>query len=115
LLQFVAQNTLETNQNDPDSEFLDGSNRSFDFGLRGVIAPHCVDRDRQLASAVLFLNDLDNLPAFVLSAVRADAVRELRFVAIRTLGHDGPSQRIVRAARGGSPLRVPSFWIWHCL
>ena len=45
--------------------------------------------------------------------MRAGAVRQFRFMAIRALGDSGPPQRIMRPPRGGSSLRVSSFGIRH--
>ena len=47
-------------------------------------------------------NDFDHFAALVLSAVRANAVRQLRLMAIGTLGEPGGLQRIVRAAGAAS-------------
>jgi len=61
----------------------------------------------------LFLLDFHYFAAFVLAAMRAHAVRELRLVAVRTLGEPGGLQRIVGAAVIRPPLGVSAFWIRH--
>jgi len=43
--------------------------------------------------------------------MRANLVRLFHFVAIRTLGHSGLGQKVVRAPRAGPALRMPSFWV----
>src|SRR5204863_5570451 len=48
-------------------------------------------------------------------AVRADAVRLLRLVAVRTFTEPHRLQRVVRPALGRSRLRVASFWIRHLI
>ena len=55
-----------------------------------------------------------DLAAAVVAAVRADAVRRLRLVALRALAEADRLQRVVRAALGRPGLRVSSFWIRHC-
>jgi hypothetical protein len=64
-------------------------------------------------SGALFFRNLDYFAAFVAAAMRTGAVRELGFVAIRTLGMAERAQMVVGAARGGAFLGVSSFWIWH--
>jgi len=46
-----------------------------------------------------------------MSAMRANLVRLLHFVAIRTLGQRGLGQKVVRPPRAGPALRMPSFWV----
>ena len=64
-------------------------------------------------SGSLFFRNLDHLAAFVTAAMRAGAVRELRFVAIGALGAAQGAQMVVRPARGGALLGVSAFWIRH--
>src|SRR5690348_5536332 len=63
----------------------------------------------------LFFRNFDDFAALVTSAMRAGAVRQLGLVAVGTLRAARGAQRIVSAARGGAPLGVSSFWIWHSL
>jgi hypothetical protein len=63
---------------------------------------------------MLLFGHLNHFSALVLAALGANPVRELGFMTTGALGHDGPGQRIVRAARGGAPFGVSSFGIWHC-
>jgi len=46
-----------------------------------------------------------------MSAMRANLVRLLHFVAIRTLGQRRLGQEIVCPPRAGPALRMPSFWV----
>ena len=55
----------------------------------------------------------DDFAAFVLAALRANAVRQLRLVAVGALRKTGCLQRIVRAARARAPLGVSTFGIRH--
>src|SRR5258708_13744671 len=48
-----------------------------------------------------------------MSAMRANLVRLLHFVAIRTLGQRRLGQEIVCPPRAGPALRMPSFWVRH--
>jgi hypothetical protein len=65
---------------------------AFDFGNRSLIAPHRIYGNGYHSfrlmrlQAVLFRCGFDNFAALVLSALRADAVRLFRFVAVRALG-----------------------------
>src|SRR5258705_10256091 len=54
-----------------------------------------------------------HLASRVVAAMRADAVRCLRLVALRAQIGRGRLQRIVRAALGRACLRVSAFWIRH--
>ena len=62
---------------------------------------------------MLLLGDFDYFAAFVVPAVRANAVRELRLMALRAFGRRRLLQVIVGPAGGGAPLGVAPFWIWH--
>src|SRR5262249_54362687 len=62
---------------------------------------------------VLFFVYRPHLTAAVVPAVRADAVRRLRFVAVRALTQAGRLQRVVRAALGRPRFGMSSFWIGH--
>jgi hypothetical protein len=64
-------------------------------------------------SAGLGFRDLDDFAVLVLTAERADAVRQHALVAGRALGKALGLQVIVRAALGGAALRVASFGIRH--
>src|SRR5467141_4878817 len=48
-----------------------------------------------------------------MSAMRANLVRLLHFMAIRTLGQRRLGQKIVRPPGAGPALRMPSFWVRH--
>jgi hypothetical protein len=61
----------------------------------------------------LLFGDFDDLAAFILAAVRANAVGNLGFVAIGTLGENRAGQRVVRPAGGGTALGMTSFWVRH--
>lgn len=47
----------------------------------------------------LFFGDFDHFTAFVLTALGAGPVRELRLVAVRALGDSGVAQMVMRPAR----------------
>jgi hypothetical protein len=51
LRQFLADHVFLTDQDHAQIQFGYGANRSFDFRFRGVVAPHCVYRNRQHGSA----------------------------------------------------------------
>jgi len=67
----------------------------------------------RMISNNLFGGCFDDFPAFVLAALRADTVGQLRFVAVRALGESGFAQSVVGAAVLGARIRVTSFWIGH--
>jgi hypothetical protein len=69
----------------------------------------------RVAQGALFFRNLDHFPAFVAAAMRTDAVRKLRFVAIGALGAASDVQMVVSPARGGALLGVSAFRIWHVL
>jgi len=46
-----------------------------------------------------------------MAAMRADLVRLLHFVTIRTLGQRRLGQKVVRPPCAGPALRMPSFWV----
>jgi hypothetical protein len=88
---------VTTHQNHTHTETLGGPDRPLDFILGSVIPAHGIDSDghhiRELEppgawSALLFGN-FDYFAALVFSAVRANAVRHFRFVAVRALGKTG--------------------------
>jgi hypothetical protein len=47
------------------------------------------------------------------SAVRANLVRALHFVAIRTLGQRRLGQKVVRPPGAGPTFRMPALWVRH--
>src|SRR5438132_7056331 len=61
----------------------------------------------------LFLVYRPRLPAAVIPAVGADAVRPLRLVTVRAFAQANRLQRVMRAALRGARFRVSSFWIRH--
>src|SRR5882757_4655725 len=56
---------------------------------------------------------LEDFAALVVAALGAGMVGQLAFVAIRTLGESGGSQRVVRAALGGAGLGMAPLRIRH--
>ena len=61
-------------------------------GFRGMVAAHGIDGNGQHVhwrSRHLFLLDFDDFAAFILAAMRADAVRQLRLVAVGALRKPG--------------------------
>src|SRR4029079_10952903 len=83
-------------KNDLYAKTFDGLDRPLNFGFGGVIAAHCVDSNGHHKGA-LFLNHLDYFAAFILSAVRTNAVGELRFVTVRAFGNSLRLQTVMRA------------------
>src|SRR6187401_1479430 len=63
----------------------------------------------------LFFVDWTDLSFFVVAAVRADAVRRLRLLALRAQARRRRGERIVRAPLCGAGLGVSAFWIRHDL
>src|ERR1035438_9192270 len=61
----------------------------------------------------LLLLDFHYFAALVLSAVRANAMRQLGLMTVGAFGHPGSFQRIMRTAILGPPRRVASFRIRH--
>jgi hypothetical protein len=66
-----------------------------------MIAAHRVNGD---ANQMLFLVDGPDLPLPVVAAMRADAMRRLRLVALRAETGRRRAQGVVRAALGGTRL-----------
>jgi hypothetical protein len=61
----------------------------------------------------LGLFDRTDLAALVVTAVRADLVRCLRFTTLRTRSHRDGTQGVVRAPLGRSRLGMAAFGIRH--
>jgi hypothetical protein len=61
----------------------------------------------------LFFVDRPDLTLFVIAAMRADAMRSFRLVALRAESCRRGPQRVVRAAFGCPGLRMSAFWIRH--
>ena len=98
--QFLADHVFLAHQDDAQAQLGRGANSSFDLRLRGVVAAHCVYRNCQHGSARgLFFDNFDDFAAFIFSAARAHAVRQLGFVAAGALGQNRAGQRIVSAAQ----------------
>ena len=91
-------------------EMTSGGYRAIDDHRRRMIAAHRVNGD---PDQTLFLVDRPHLALVVIPAVRADAVRRLRLVALRAETGGRRAQRVVRAPLGGTRLGVSAFWIWH--
>ncbi len=114
----------------PDLEVTRRDERPIDDNGRPGVAAHGVDRDTHVSCQLpvasfqclcceleagnwkLLFHRLD-LASAVVAAGGAHLVRELRFVALRTLAAADRLQGIVRAALRGPGLRVPAFWIRH--
>jgi len=117
--QFLADNVFDADQNYLDVKRSRRSNRAFNLGLWGMVAAHGVNRDRRHvqefggAPRWLLFDHLNDLAAFVFAAMRADTVRELRFVAIGALRHHDAAERIVSPARGRPAFGMSSFRIGH--
>jgi len=66
-----------------------------------------------MAGRVLLFGNLNHFAALVLAAVRANAMGQLGLMAVGAIGHSGARQMIMRPPRGGPPLGMSSFGIWH--
>jgi hypothetical protein len=62
----------------------------------------------------LFGSGFNNLTAFILAAVRANAVRQFWFVAVGALSESGLAERVMGAAILRARIGVSSFGIRHC-
>jgi hypothetical protein len=89
-----------TDKCDRDGKVACGGNSAIDHGGRRMITAHRVDCDADQ----LFLVDGAHLALPVVPAVRADAVRSLRLVALRAEAGRGGAQGIVGPALGGACL-----------
>jgi len=105
---FLVTSTLIAGEKEADLEVPRRDERAVNDDRRAGVAAHGVDRDAQ---ALLF--DRLYLTSRVIAAVRADLVRELRFVALRTFAAANRLEGVVGAALGGARLRVPPFGIRH--
>jgi hypothetical protein len=83
-----------------------------DGGWR-VIATHRVNGDANHVRAELLFLHCTNLSLPVKAAMRANSMRRLRLVTLRTEVGGGGSQRVVGAALRGARLRMSAFWIRH--
>jgi hypothetical protein len=59
------------------------------------------------------LFDLEDFAAFIVSALRAGAMRHFLFVTVRALGKRMLRERVVRAPCRGALLGMSAFRIWH--
>ena len=116
--QLGVDNPRRTNQNDAQVEVPGRGERAVHDRLRPMVAAHRVNSnpDHRVDAAagllLLFVNG-SRLTAAVVPAVRADAVRRLRFVAVRADAETGRLQRVMGPPLGGTGLRVSSFRIRH--
>jgi hypothetical protein len=86
-----------------------------------MVPTHGVDCDRQhtlegalyVTAVTLFLLNLDHFAAFILSAVRASAVRKLLLMTVGALGKPGVLEFIVTAPVAAAGGRMSSFGIGH--
>src|SRR5882672_6981446 len=88
---------------------------AFDLGLGGLVGPHRIQSDYagHGGKKLGLLFDLEDFAALVVSALRADAVRQLLLVTVGTLGERVLGERVVGAASRCAFLRVSAFRIWH--
>jgi hypothetical protein len=91
-------------------EVTGGGQGAVHDGGRRVVATHRVNGD---ADRKLFLFDGSDLPLPIKAAMRANPMRGLRLVTLRTEVGGGGSQRVVGAALRGARLRMSAFWIRH--
>jgi hypothetical protein len=73
---------------------------AFDLRLGCLVGPHRIQSDyaRHGGKKLGLLFDLENFTALVVSAFRADAVRQLLLVTVGTLGKGVLGERVMGAA-----------------
>ena len=114
LLQLPPQNLLPPDQDDPDLPTSWPPRRPPRTSAFGALSPPIASTAMvTMWGGWLLLLDFHYFAAFVLSAVRAHAMRQLRFMTVGAFGHPGSFQRIVRAAILGAARGVASFRIRH--
>ena len=69
--------------------------------------------DAAMPEAALHFGRLDDLSAFVVTAMGTYAVRQLFFVAVRTDGQSGFGQSVMRPPLVATRLRVSTFRVGH--
>src|SRR5579864_3602653 len=87
--------------------------RAGNDGVGRAVAAHGVDGDRHAHGRVLLLVNRSDLAPAVVAAIPAHGVWALGLMALRALADGRRPQRVMRAALGGSRLRVSSFGIRH--
>ena len=103
----------------PVSQFLCRMDGAVYFGNRSFVAPHRVYCNGHHAfrvsfvSVALFDRGLNDLATLILAALRADAVRRFRLVAVGAFGVGGLAQRVMGAAVLRARVGVSSFRIRH--
>src|SRR6185503_3085385 len=100
----------DANEEYPEVEVTGGSKGAVHDGGRRVVATHRVNGD---ANRKLFLFDGSDLTLPVKAAMRANPMRGLRLVTLRTQIGGSRAQRVVRATLRGARLRMSAFWIRH--
>ena len=107
----LLDRTRLVDKRNPGGEMTGGGDGTIDHHRGGVIAAHRVNRDANQ----LFLVDRPDLPLPVVAAVRAHAMRCLRFMALRAEAGRGRAERVMCPPLGRPGLGVSTFWIWHVL
>jgi hypothetical protein len=107
-------------KNDSVSVLLSCVDSTFNLRHWGLVAPHRVYGNGYHSLRLtlwdvpqLLRSSFNDFAAFVLATVRANAMRNLRFVAVGAFGMRGLAQGIVCAARLGPLVGVSSFRIGH--
>ncbi len=115
--QLRLEDVLLTDEDHVDVLAPGGAHGAVDFRRGRVVASHCVDSDGdhegESVADVYSAGDFDDFAAFVLTAVRAGAVRQLHFVALGALGEPGALEGVVGAALSRATIAVASFRIGH--
>src|ERR1019366_3839224 len=113
LFQFPTDHILLAHQEDFHAQTPGGSNRPFDFGFRGVVSAHCIQRNGQHVGAGLLRNHFANFTTLILAALRTHAVGKFGLVTVGALRKTGCLQGIVRAAGARPLMGVSTFGIRH--
>jgi hypothetical protein len=115
--ELLAQDFFAPDEQDLDRRILLGrEDGTLDDLVRRMVPAHRIERDpatRHVRRRLQRFLDGDDFAALVVAALRADAVRLLRFLALRAGGERRQLEKVVRAARVGSRLRMAAFWIRH--
>lgn len=98
-LELGANDIGRPSEEKPEIEVTRGGQCAVDDAAGGVIAPHRVYGDAD-HSEKLRLVDRAHLPAAIVPAVRARAVRRFRLAAVRAVARLRRDERVVRAPLG---------------
>ena len=94
----------------PVAQFTGRANCALDFRAWGFIAPHRVYCN---GDHCLFGSGFDDFAALVLAAVRTNAVRQFRLMAVGAVGKCGFAKSVVSAAFLRARVGMSAFRIRH--